>query len=411
MAAARTYVGDACGLGAIPESIERDLWAIANAREQDALEHLPRLGRTSDRMSPYERKWRHALTFTEQFMALARDLACNRLLFVSLISEIEEPRVLTMACEEEPERGRSPRRSLGQRLGLQPERLVVLEPAVGRSAAYEVELRLPEGLQVTRADLETQADDPAAQPVTPAGEDRACSGHTRSRVHVSGAAQNAYGRAVFQLRPSAGIVRNATLSALLTAALLAAVLVGFGEVGAGAAGGLIALIAGAPAALVAAATVRSWHPATAARLEGVRALAILPALFAAVAATAIALGGSRAGAHEAAAGDWPASRAVVLAMLLSTLATAACLAIAWRRAARPPERRGGGVGGSRRSPATVLPTVHGTGAFGGYQVDPEVSRWVREGLDALAETIAFQRERRFADEMFPWDADGESPFG
>lgn len=102
--ASEDFADAPASLAEMPGAVWRDLWNIANSSSDDAQATWENLGRPVGADGP-ERAWRDALIQSEQFMALASDLARNFLVLVPLESHANERRIVKLSYQEaEPER-------------------------------------------------------------------------------------------------------------------------------------------------------------------------------------------------------------------------------------------------------------------------------------------------------------------
>jgi hypothetical protein len=309
-----------------PPGIEESIWQIVSQTHMDAIATWDALGSqaSSDpeqqsQVMTTEQTWRATLDKDPAFLRLANDLSRNFLLLVPIEARPGDRRVVKYSYEQRRDAPlvqlprplrlarwlvlmllEGPRRVKGT-LALERERppvafvsrlrRVVLwwpasveidAPIATQGGSYHLEVEAPEGLQITRAILQTRKPDKVLHTDLKAV--------SRARLYVDVRPTDGLVRAIVNLRPLAEtVIRAAVLSAVVTTAVLGVVVVwrsqllqNFGT--------LTTLLLTVPVAL-AAYTARSGEaPTTSNVLFGLRWLVVASGLLSLTALLVLAAG-------------------------------------------------------------------------------------------------------------------------
>lgn len=323
IALARRNVGDLADKNDLsaPAGVEQLVWEIVGQQGDDTMPVKDRVrgapGFQTD--PPAESKWRHKLASDADFLALAADLAHNFLLLVEVAAAPGERRLVKYTYEQrrDPaltrlpawadairrawlrgvqgrkraqgiialERERIPSRPLDRlrRLVLWwPYSLVIEAPSASQGGSYHLEVTAPEGLQITRAALQSLS------PATNLRTDQLAV--SRAHLHTEGLPVGTPVRAIVNIRPlGQTIVRTATLSSAVTTALLAVVFVRRGVFDENF-GALQGLLLSVPLALSAYVARSGEAQTTSSVLYGLRVLTVISGLLSLLSLTVLAAG-------------------------------------------------------------------------------------------------------------------------
>lgn len=285
--------------GDLPPELRKEFNQIATFPPEPAMTVYGGLTETQPDDSLACRDWRDLLRGSEEFKAVARDLAVNFLLLTEIIAEPHRRRIIKFSYEHPLLRsGSKEARTIRERLrrfrriigwGAYPEKIDL--PAVGQGRCFHLEVEAPEGIQVTRAEIKSKPETELERPLIPYPNfpDVVRFGLQRVHLHVS-APPSSHGHAVVYMRPRPGtIVRAAAITAALTTALLCVVAArpASFQSNLGSAAALLLIVPGAMSAYV--ARPREPHVATQ-MLFGLRMLALSSGLWAFLTAGTLVVG-------------------------------------------------------------------------------------------------------------------------
>jgi hypothetical protein len=258
---------------------------------------------------------------------------------------VDATREVTLAFE--PSTGGVPRprvpRALAPR-ALAPRRLELPVPGLRFGASAHVEIEAPDGLRVTRAELDELPGPTDQPPGAPARQDVAHEPVQRAHLYLAGTGRERSGSCAVWLRPRPGtILAPATLVAGVAALLLALVSWRLDELTAtvGSTGSLLLLVPGLASAYLARPRE---DPFTSRTLLAVRAWALVPALATLTAAATLLLARSSLVVRGVPATGEPTgiARPLLIVATIAAVVSFVVLVTSWRAAMSPPESRAAG---------------------------------------------------------------------
>lgn len=237
----------------IPRDVLHDLWFIAAAHPEDAIERWesfstpPRdLDNTDDRTK--SKDWRHKMVDNTDFVDLASDFARNFLIVTPLKGEPGSRRIIKLSFEErrkdtpitgDPDDGMSPSGhkvpgtlrtfmwQVQRFLGWRAKRIVLPASSVSRAECFHLEIDVPEGIRLTRAKLRAYlptkvvGDTSAAQHNNDNLVDVVTKSTQCVHLHLANVPRRFTGASILALRIGDGlIVRGALINAVFTTAVL-----------------------------------------------------------------------------------------------------------------------------------------------------------------------------------------------